>query len=302
MISHIKLAEIKKLSESVTLKADDQGYEFITINHQKFDAAFTLHGGHLVHFQHKHQAPLIYLSNTAVFNDTKAIRGGVPICWPWFAKPKKELGNNLPSHGFARVSKWTVAAITEDNHGVNIDFSLISSKATKQLWDHDFQLTLKAVLGDTIQLSLITENTGVTDFTYSGALHTYLHIANAEQCTIEGLAEDYTDSLDAGKNKKASTLLTINAELDSIHQANKSEVVVTDIGNQRRIMMTNTGNDSVVAWNPWIDKAISLEDMPNEGYKTMLCIESAITGQNGVLVEAGQAHTLSTAIKETAMK
>ena len=77
----------------------------------------------------------------------------MPICWPWFAKPKKELGNNLPSHGFARVSKWTVAAITEDNHGVNIDFSLASSKATKQLWDHDFQLTLKAVLGDTIQLS-----------------------------------------------------------------------------------------------------------------------------------------------------
>ena len=73
MISHIKLNEIKKLSESVTLKADDQGYEFIIIDHQNFDAAFTLHGGHLIHFQHKHQAPLIYLSNTAVLMIVKLL-------------------------------------------------------------------------------------------------------------------------------------------------------------------------------------------------------------------------------------
>ena len=302
MISHIKLNEIKKLSDSVTLKTTDQGFEFIIIDHQNFDAAFTLHGGHLIHFQRKHQRPLIYLSKTAAFNNSKAIRGGVPICWPWFGKPNQEFAEPLPSHGFARISKWKVTCINEDNQGVNIDFSLASSEASKQLWKHDFQLTLKASLSDFIELSLVTENTGSSSFTYSGALHTYLHIANTEQANIEGLAEDYTDSLDAGKSKKSPTLLTINAELDAIHQVNQGDLMVNDGGNQRKIMVTNSGNDSVVVWNPWINKAASFADMPDDGYQTMLCIESAITGQNGVLVEAGQAHTLSTTIKETAMK
>ena len=302
MISHITLNEIKKLSDSVTLKTDPQGYEFIIIGHQKFDAAFALNGGHLIHFQHKQQAPLIYLSKTAMFSDDKAIRGGVPICWPWFAKPKKELGENLSFHGFARVNKWVITAINEDADGVNIDFSLASNKKTKAIWDHDFLLTLKVSLNDSIQMSLITENTGLTEFTYGGALHTYLHIANIDQCTISGLAENYTDSLDAGKNKKAPATIAITEELDSIHQVNQGDIIVTDNGNQRNIMVTNSGNDSVVAWNPWIKKTATLEDMPNDGYKTMLCIESTITAADGVLVNPGQKHVLTTTIKETTMK
>ena len=275
---------------------------FLIIKHQKFDAAFTLHGGHLIHFQSKQQAPLIYLSKAAVFNEEKAIRGGVPICWPWFAKPKKELGDHLPFHGFVRTNKWAVTNINEDVNGLNIDFSFASNNTTKEIWDHDFQLTLKASLSDSIELSLITENIGSKDFTYGGALHTYLHIANTEQCEIKGLAENYTDSLDSNKPKKASSTLTINAELDSIHQVNKGEITVIDGGHQRKITVSNTGNDSVVAWNPWINKAESLEDMPNDGYKTMLCIESTITAQDGKRVKAGQTHILSTHIKETTMK
>jgi len=302
MISHIKLKKIKNLSKSVTLKTNAQGFEFIIIDHQNFDAAFTLHGGHLIHFQKKHQKPLIYLSKTAVFNPSKAIRGGIPICWPWFGQPRQQLAEPLPSHGFARTSEWTVNNIKEDGHTIKLEFSLTANEKTKQLWNNDFQLTLKASLGDFIELSLVTENTGSSNFTYSGALHTYLHIANTEQSSIKGLAEDYTDSLDAGKSKKSPTLLTINAELDAIYQMNQDDLVVNDGGNQRRVIVTNSGNDSVVVWNPWINKAASFVDMPDDGYQTMLCIESAITEQNGVLVEAGQAHTLSTTIKETTMK
>lgn len=302
MISHIKLKKIKELSKSVTLKADEQGYEFIVIDHQNFNAAFTLHGGHLIHFQQKHQAPLIYLSDCAIFNESKAIRGGVPICWPWFSKAKETLGMNLPSHGFARVSKWSVSTISEDSNGVNIDFVLASNAETKQLWDHDFLLTLKASLGDSVKLDLVTKNTGTQDFSYSGALHTYLYVENIMQCSIEGLAENYSDSLDSGKNKKAPAKLTVNAELDSIHQTNEGDVMIKDTGNQRSIAVTNLGNDSVVVWNPWSDKSAAMADMPDNGYQNMLCIESAITAENGVLVKAGELHTLSTVIKETAMK
>jgi len=281
MISHIKLNKVKELSKSVTLKADEQGYEFIVIDHQNFNAAFTLHGGHLIHFQQKHQAPLIYLSERAIFNESTAIRGGVPICWPWFSKAKETLGVNLPSHGFARISKWVVSAISEDSNGVNIDFILASNAETKQLWDHDFLLTLKASLSDSVTLDLVTKNTGTQDFSYSGALHTYLCVENIMQCP---------------------TKLIVNAELDSIHQTNEGDVMIKDTDNQRNIAVTNLGNDSVVVWNPWVDKSAAMADMSDNGYQNMLCIESAITAKNGVLVKAGELHTLSTVIKETTMK
>ena len=286
----------------MTLKSDDQGYEFIIIDHQNFNAAFTLHGGHLIHFQKKHHTPLIYLSDHAIFNENKAIRGGVPICWPWFSKAKETLGINLPSHGFARISKWAVSTINEDSDGVKIDFVFTSNTKTKQQWDHDFLLTLKASLSDSVTLELVTKNTGTQGFSYSGALHTYLYIGNVMQCSVEGLAKNYSDSLDNGKNKKAPAKLTINAELDSIHQTNEDDVIIKDTGNQRSIAVTNLGNDSVVVWNPWIDKSAEMVDMPDNGYQNMLCIESAITAENGVLVNPEQKHTLITTIKETTMK
>jgi glucose-6-phosphate 1-epimerase len=297
MISHIKLDVIEKLSDSVTLEVNEKGFEFIIIKHQKFNAAFTLHGGQLIHFQEKHKKPLLYLSETAFFNNETAIRGGVPICWPWFSKAKKELGENLPSHGFARVSKWTVSAINENMNEVNIDFVLASNESSKRIWNNDFLLTLKASLSDSITLNLITKNTGSKDFYYSGALHSYLHVANIKQCTIEGLTEDYTDSLDAAKNKKVPAILTIDAELDAIHKVNEEPIIVTDVNYNRKIAVTNHGNDSVVVWNPWINKSAKLEDMPNDDYRSMICIESAITANKGILVKAGQSHRLSTSIK-----
>lgn len=287
----------KKLSHSVTLQADQNGYEFIVLNHEKFDAAFTLHGGHLIHFQVKQQAPLIYLSKTALFDDTKAIRGGVPICWPWFGAAAADLGENLPSHGFARTSKWQVSAINESAQGVDIEFSLACNEKTKALWPYDFSLTLKAALSDHVELSLVTENTGTQSFTYRSALHTYLNIAGTEGCSITGLATRYQDSLDAGALKENDQALTITGPIDSIYEANDAIILVDDVQQQRTISVQNNGNDSVVVWNPWIAGAKAFADMPDDGYQTMLCVESAITNKTGMVVEPGQSHTLKTVIK-----
>ncbi len=111
MISHLSLKTIKTVSPSVTLKTDTNNFEFLVIEHEKLSAAFTLHGGHLVHFQPTNQPAIIWLSKTALFTESKAIRGGVPICWPWFGAADPSLGKNLPSHGFARTSKWSLGNI-----------------------------------------------------------------------------------------------------------------------------------------------------------------------------------------------
>jgi len=297
MISHLKLKTIRTLNEHISIEIDQNGFEFIILKHKKFDAAFSLYGAHLVHFQAKNAAPLIYLSTTAIYNSKKAIRGGVPICWPWFGNTEKSKQNGLASHGFARTSEWTLSTTNITDIGIDIEFLLEVSQQTKAIWPHDFNLTLKASLTDHIELALVTENTGDTPFNYSGALHTYLHIADHRQCTVTGLAANYTDSLQNNQAKKSQQVLNIDRPIDSIYEKSDGAIVVNDDAYKRTIAVSNEGNDSVVVWNPWIEGAKAFADMPDDGYQTMLCIESAITADPGYTLNPGDSHALKTVIK-----
>ncbi|WP_028865088.1 D-hexose-6-phosphate mutarotase [Psychromonas aquimarina] len=297
MISHLFLEQKSTLSDSVSLQTDSSGYEFLIIEHQKLNAAFALHGGHLIHFQLKGQEPLIWLSKTAVYNDQKAIRGGVPICWPWFGAAGEALGDNLPSHGFARTSKWSVADIKESEQGVELEFVLKDSAATRELWPFEFELVLKASLTSELKLELVSRNTGDKSFSYRGALHTYLNISSPESCRVSGLNETFSDSL---KNSEVTTgdgSLLINSPIDSIYKKAPLSVLLDDKQFNRQLIMQNSGNDSEVLWTPWVDGAAAFADMPDNGYQTMFCIESAVTAKQGITVAPGQSHTLSTLIK-----
>jgi len=296
MISHLSLQKKDTLSNSVSLQSDENDFEFLIINHKNFDAAFSLHGAHLLHFQLKDQAPIIWLSKTAIFNENKAIRGGVPVCWPWFGPAGKSLGDNLPGHGFARTSKWTVKSIDELSNGVEIQFSLTDNEETRKLWPHQFELILKATLTETVKLELISNNTGAESFFYRAALHTYLAISSPDACKITGLNKNYADMLDSGKAKTSDGTLIITEPVDTIYQKSESAITVEDSTYQRNLTVTNTGNDSEVVWNPWISGAEAFADMPDDGYKTMLCVESAITDPEGETIAAGQSHTLTTTI------
>jgi len=300
MLRHISLFKIKTLSAAVSIQADAAGYEFLIIDHKNFDAAFTLHGGHLVHFQLKQQPPIIWLSKTAIYNEQKAIRGGVPICWPWFGAADKSLGENLPAHGFARTSKWELAAHNELPEGVEIELRLTDSAATREIWPFPFELTLKATLTDQIKLELISKNTGSIPFSYRGALHTYLNISAPESCHISGLNSQYNDSLENGLAKSGDSTLQITGPIDAVYKKAGSSITLSDQQFSRQLMIDNSGNDSEVLWTPWVAGAKAFADMPDDGYKTMFCIESAITNKTGVTVQPGHSHSLITTISAIA--
>lgn len=295
MISHLSLHTLKVLSDSISIKADENGFQFIAVEHPEFDAVLALHGGHLVHYQRKQQAPLIYLSKTAIYKSDKAIRGGVPICWPWFGAAG-ELGSHLPAHGFARTTQWQIEQTSETDKQVTLELSMSSNDATKAIWDHDFTLRLTATFTSQIELTLTTENTGADSFSYRSALHTYLNVADIEQCSVIGLAPQYYDSLEKRKKPQIGPLI-IPTVIDAIYDRNEGDIVINDLQNQRKILISNTGNDSVVVWNPGKEGAHAFADMPDQGYKTMLCIESAITAPEGVTIKSGQSHCLSTVIR-----
>ena len=157
-------------------------------------------------------------------------------------------------------------------------------------------MILKATLTDTIKLELISKNTGQKAFTYGAALHTYLNISSPEACQVSGLNKQYADKLNAGQLQTGDTSLQINGPIDSIYQKAPAAVVLNDSGFTRQLNISNSGNDSEVVWNPWVEGAQAFADMPDDGYQTMLCIESAITHQDGQTIAPNQTHTLSSFI------
>ena len=200
----------------------------------------------------------------------------MPICWPWFCAADKSLGDNLPFHGFASTSKWEFKNSKTLTNGLVIEFLLKDNEQTRQIWPYQFELTLKATLTDTLQLELISKNTGENSFTYNAALHTYLNISGPESCQISGLNKHYADKLNAHQLETGDGNLQINGPIDSIYQKASESVVLSDTGLQRQLHIKNGGNDSEVLWTPWIAGAKGLTDIPDDGYKTMFCIESAI--------------------------
>ncbi|RJG48439.1 D-hexose-6-phosphate mutarotase [Motilimonas pumila] len=295
MIEHLGLTEHTRVSDTTKIMVDDQGVEFVLVENAFSQACFTLHGAHLIHFQQAAKAPLIWLSKTAIFDNKKAIRGGVPICWPWFGAAPASFGANLPSHGFARNSLWQLAETKEVDGATQISFKLTDTKASLELWPHQFELTLVATVGEAIDLRLITHNQSEKPAPYLAALHTYLNISAPEHAKVTGLGSQYLDSL-AGKQQKASTgTLSIDGAIDSLYTQAEPSLTLSDQGLQREVAIHNEGNDTVVVWTPWIEGAAAMADMPDDGYQTMLCVESAIT-QQAVIIAPGESHTLSTRI------
>lgn len=297
MISHLPLTLTKTLSDSASLNIDSNGCEFLIIKHPKFNAAFTLHGAHLIHFQLADQAPIIWLSKKAIFDNKSAIRGGVPICWPWFGPADKTLGENLPSHGFARINKWTLSELTESKQDITLEFTFSSNDETLKIWPFEFELTLKATLSDTLKLELITENKGDVAFNYRGALHSYFNISAPENVNVSGLNKEYYNSLKNKQLEVGDTNLLFDQPIDSIYKKAETAINLKDDGLQRNLVISDEGNNSEVLWTPWEVGSIAFVDLPDDAYKTMLCIESAITGSEGQQVNAGEKHILSTHIK-----
>ncbi|WP_413699183.1 D-hexose-6-phosphate mutarotase [Psychromonas sp. KJ10-10] len=251
----------------------------------------------MIHFQLTEQAPIIWLSKKAIFDNKSPIRGGVPICWPWFGPADKTMGDNLPSHGFARINKWSLNNLTESQEGITLEFTFSSNEETLKIWPFEFELTLKATLSDTLKLELITENKGDVAFNYRGALHSYFNISAPENIKVTGLNKEYYNSLKNKQLEVGDTTLLFDQPIDSIYKKAEQQINLEDVSLQRTLQVCDEGNNSEVLWTPWEPGSIAFVDLPDDAYKTMLCIESAITGTEGQQVKAGEKHILSTHIK-----
>jgi len=268
--------------------------KYLEIVNNKAEAKIALQGAQLFHFQVKGKKPLLWLSDTSLFEKGKAIRGGIPICWPWFGEHKKDI--ELASHGFARTSVWEVVDTNElSENESRIKLMLKSSTESLSLWPYFFELILEVSIGEVLKLSLTTKNIDDNPFKMSSALHSYFAIEDITKVSIEGLEQkSYYNKVDDSLNNKQDGKLFITQETDRIYQNIIAPIVIND--SNQAIMIQSQGSNTIVVWNPWSELAENMSDLSD--YKTMLCIENANTLLDECLIEPNCSHKLKVIISQ----
>ncbi len=261
----------------------------------KAEGSVVLQGAHVLHFQPRGQAPVLWHSERSFFAPGRPIRGGIPVCWPWFGTHPTDPGK--PGHGFARILGWEVLGTSSGPTGVAIDLGLTQQPSTLQLWPHPFSLRLRASFGEQLQVELHVANTGDQPFTFSGALHSYFAVSQSNHISIAGLeGSPYFDKVGAAPQYQEGPV-TITGETDRVYQETTAECQIADPGLQRRICIAKAGSQSTVVWNPWIAKAARTEDFGDQEYQAMVCVETANAAPDQRTLTPGAAHCLQTSIR-----
>jgi len=271
------------------------GFPVFEIDHPAVTARISRHGAHLMEWTPAGQAAGLYLSPESLYQTGKAIRGGIPVCWPWFGPSRVD--PTLPAHGFARTRAWEPGEFTEHETGVRLIFTLQDSEDTRRLWPHPFHLELTMELGASLQVSLRMSNPGDTPFTVTGALHTYLAIGDIHQTQISGLdGVSYLDTVgpEAGRTQAGGVIF--DGEVDRIYHT-AVPITLHDAAQDRNFIITGTGSQSSVVWNPWTDKARALTDLPDADFACFVCVETANAREDAITIPPGGHHVLATGIR-----
>eukprot|EP00045_Choanoeca_perplexa_P009834 m.96266 g.96266 ORF g.96266 m.96266 type:complete len:343 (-) comp15044_c2_seq1:923-1951(-) len=266
----------------------DDGYVCQAVEIVKGDSKVVvhLHGATLTSWTYKGEE-LIFLSDKAIYNGKKALRGGIPLVFPKFGA-----WEHGPNHGFARISTWRLADNSaSDLDVINASFELVANEETKAMWNYDFKLTYVVSLGaDNLTTTLVVDNTGVEAFQFETLLHTYFRVADITKVKVKGLGGAmYRDQLKALKEaREERDAIVIADNVDRIYMASLQPHELVGVGGSRpptkddhssvkprtNIIMTKADLPDSVVWNPWIAKAKAMGDLPDDAYTQFVCVEA----------------------------
>lgn len=279
-----------KLSPSVSIEQSETGLEFINVASSKCDAKIFLQGGQITEFIPKNNKPLIWVSKNETFQEGVSIRGGIPICWPWFGNHENP---NWPAHGIARTSLWQADEVHESDEQITISLKLPMKLVNTTYWPHQSAVKVEFVLTDKLQVRLTTTNLSNTTFSYTQALHTYFPTSDIKNTVVDGLQG--AQYIEFGEGPFAQNeLVNFTRETDMVYtQAALLQHIHTPEG---IINVSRENSSSCVLWNPWIEKSKRLSNFADEEYLSMVCLEAANVLEDNVTLEPKQSHTLVTTI------
>jgi len=279
---------------SLRLVDGEDGIPVIEIKNPLAEAQISLQGAHLLSWIPAGNSDVIWLSEEAKFLPGKSVRGGIPICWPWFGA--HQTNDSYPAHGFARTVMWELTGAEQLATGeTQLRFALHTERLDEQLqrmWPTETTAEYTITLGENLRLELKTTNNSNEDIIIGEALHTYFNVSDVRATQVEGLdGKEYLDKPDDFKRKKQNGLIEINEEVDRVYLQTSDDVFINNP--QRKIKISKQGSDSTIVWNPWKTVAEKMGDLGEDGYLHMLCVESANAAENVVQLKAGQSHSLN---------
>jgi len=274
------------------------GLPFLVVETDRCRARLTPYGAQVCAWTPAgHATSALFLSPRAVFGAGTAIRGGVPVCFPWFAAHPTDPAR--PAHGFARTRRWEVAGVTRDDAGdVGVMLHLASDAGTRALWDAEFAASLTVSLGASLTLTFEVENTGAADLAYEIALHSYLAVGDVERIRIHGLERTrFIDKVDGMAEKvSGAEPLTLAGETDRVFLDTAATCIVDDPVLGRSLRVDKRGSPATVVWNPGPTKGPAVSDLGGDAWRRFACVETASCGPHAVRLAPRARHAMTARI------
>lgn len=269
-------------------------------------------GAQILSYQRLGEPPLIWLSEQAEYQQGQSVRGGIPVCWPWFGDLKRnpqaiqgmhEGGPLTPAHGLVRGLDWELQTVDRQAGGVHLALRCAEAEQGLPGWPHSVALTLEIRLNERLHLQLSSHNLGAEPVIISQALHSYFAVSDVRQVSVEGLDQcRYVDALeDDWRAQRHTGELRIAGETDRLYLDLPPRLAIADPHWQRRIVLESTGSRSAVLWNPWVDKAKRLSQFAEDAWQGMLCIETANVLDDLVKLAPGEQHQLGVTLWSEAL-
>jgi len=277
-------------------RVQEHGQPAVRVATESATGLVYLQGAHVAAWQPAGQEPVIYMSENAVYAPGKALRGGVPICFPWFGAHSEH--PEYPAHGFARTRNFEYRGARRDSSGrTELEFSLESDQQTRTFFEHDFSARLRVSFGKTLGLVFSVTNRDSQPFTFEEALHSYFHVADVTQTALRGLeGARYVDKVrEQGVFTEGPRELRFIAETDRVYESAGTCTIVDPAG-KRSLAVEKENSGATVVWNPWRERAAQMSDLGAAAWPTMLCVESANVGKTRITLAAGETHQLAVTV------
>ena len=270
------------------------GFPVIEINNEHARAVVSLYAGQVLSFQPANQPQdLMFVSDNAYYQSGKAMKGGSPVCWPWFGPDPEEKGRS--SHGFVRNRLWTMRSLASTQDGATkVIMGIVDTPETRQIWDYSFDLAIAITVGSSLTIELITHNTGEENFSITQALHSYFKVGDITKVRVLGLTDkSYIDKVDGNKQKTQTGAVSFTQECDRIYFNVPSELTIDDASLNRKIKVTATNSKTAIVWNPWSEISANMADLADLDYQNFVCVETANAANEIIEVAAGSKYKMT---------
>lgn len=268
------------------------GLAMVRMSTEAATAEIYLHGAQVTSWKPSGTDEVLFVSQQSLFVDGKAIRGGIPICFPWFRGKADDA--KAPAHGVVRTKEWELMGITQEGDAVTATFATESDAASRKWWPYEFRAEYRVRVSKELGLALTVVNTGGSAMRFEEALHTYHRVGDAEKVSVTGLdGTAYLDNMDGNREKRQTGDVVFRAQTDNAYLDTTEALEVVDPVLRRRIRTEKGNSRTTVVWNPWKEGAKALSDLGDEEWREFACVEASNIIAYAVELGAGEKHMMT---------